>query len=60
MKFFNDEPKFELVGRIGQFARFSGSAVTISILLLVGSLLALSYSRLHKNTSPEQHSADTL
>ena len=35
MKFFNDEPKFDLVGRIGHFARFSGTAVSVSVLLLV-------------------------
>ena len=35
MKFFNDEPKFAIVDKIGQFARFSGVAVSVSVLLLV-------------------------
>ena len=35
MKFFNDEPKFAIVDKIGKFARFSGVAVSVSLLLLV-------------------------
>jgi preprotein translocase subunit SecF len=34
-KFFSEEPKIDLVGRIGLFARGSGAVVSISLLLLV-------------------------
>ena len=34
-KFFNEEPKIDLVGKIGLFARGSGAVVSICLLLLV-------------------------